>query len=76
MTKCEERARPAAKKQVAQVAVSSRPLSLTMSRDGRRAFLGIQDQDKVVFVSVPDRKIERVLDLPKGSGPDPAIPLR
>jgi YVTN family beta-propeller protein len=66
----------AAKKQVAQVAVSSRPLSLTMSRDGRRAFLGIQDQDKVVFVSVPDRKIERVLDLPKGSGPDPAIPLR
>ena len=65
----------ATKKQVGQVELSSRPLSLTMSRDGRRAFLGIQDQDKVVFVSVQDRKIEKVLELPKGSGPDPAIPL-
>jgi YVTN family beta-propeller protein len=65
----------ATKKQVAQVMLSSRPLSLTLSRDGRRAFLGIQDQDKVVFVSVPDRKIEKTLELPRGSGPDPAIPL-
>jgi hypothetical protein len=30
----------------------------------------------VVFLSVPDRKIERVIELPKESGPDPAIPLR
>jgi len=66
----------ASKKQIAQVPVPGRPLSLTMTRDGRRAFLGIQDQDKVIFVSVPDKKIERTLDLPKGSGPDPAIPLK
>jgi hypothetical protein len=46
-----------------------------MTGDGRRAFAGIQDQDKVVFISVAGRKIERVIDLPKGSGPDPAIPL-
>jgi len=62
-------------KQTAQLALSGRPLSLTMTRDGRRAFAGIQDQDKVAFVSVGERKIERVIDLPKGSGPDPAIPL-
>jgi hypothetical protein len=46
-----------------------------MTADGRRAFAGIQDQDKVVFVSVSERRIERVIELPKGSGPDPAIPL-
>jgi YVTN family beta-propeller protein len=62
-------------KQVAQVALTGRPLSLTMTRDGRRAFAGVQDQDKVFFISVADRKIERVVETPKGSGPDPAIPL-
>ena len=62
-------------KQVATVPLSGRPLSLTMTRDGRRAFAGIQDQDKVVFISVSERKIERVIETPKGSGPDPAIPL-
>jgi YVTN family beta-propeller protein len=62
-------------KQVSMVPLSGRPLSLTMTGDGRRAFAGIQDQDKVVFISVAGRKIERVIDLPKGSGPDPAIPL-
>jgi DNA-binding beta-propeller fold protein YncE len=62
-------------KQVAVVPLSGRPLSLTMTADGRRAFAGIQDQDKVVFVSVSERRIERVIELPKGSGPDPAIPL-
>jgi YVTN family beta-propeller protein len=62
-------------KQIAQVALSGRPLSLTMTRDGRRAFAGIQDQDKVALISVGERKIERTIELPKGSGPDPAIPL-
>ena len=65
----------ASAKQVAVVPLSGRPLSLTMTRDGRRAFAGIQDQDKVVFVSVPSRKIDRSIQTPKGSGPDPAIPL-
>ncbi|MBS1859790.1 MAG: PQQ-binding-like beta-propeller repeat protein [Acidobacteria bacterium] len=62
-------------KQTAMVSLTGRPLSLTMTRDGARAFAGIQDQDKVCFVSVAGRKIERVIELPKGSGPDPAIPL-
>jgi YVTN family beta-propeller protein len=65
----------ASKKQIAQIPLSGRPLSLTMTKDGHRVFLGIQDQDKVIFVSVRKRNIEKTLDLPKGSGPDPAIPL-
>lgn len=65
----------ASRKQIAEVPLSGRPLSLTMTRDGRRVFAGIQDQDKVCFISVPDRKIERTIQLPKGSGPDPSIPL-
>jgi len=66
----------AAGKQVTAIKLPGRPLSLTMTKDGRRAFLGIQDQDKVVFVSVPGKRIEQTLELPKGSGPDPAIPLQ
>lgn len=62
-------------KQVATVPLSGRPLSLTMTRDGRRAFAGIQDQDKIELISVAERKIERTISLPKGSGPDPVIPL-
>jgi len=62
-------------KQVATVSLSGRPLSLTMTRDGKRVFAGVQDQDKVFFISVPERSIERVMETPKGSGPDPAIPL-
>lgn len=65
----------ATRKQIAQVALPGRPLSLTMTSDGKRAFSGVQDMDKVFFISVRDRKIERVIDLPKGSGPDPVIPL-
>lgn len=65
----------ASHKQVATITIGGRPLSLTMTRDGRRAFAGIQDQDHVLFISVPERRIERVVATPKGSGPDPAIPL-
>jgi YVTN family beta-propeller protein len=62
-------------RQTAMVPLTGRPLSLTMTRDGRRAFSGVQDQDKVFYISVAERKIERVFQTPKGSGPDPAIPL-
>jgi YVTN family beta-propeller protein len=65
----------ASAKQVATVPLPGRPLSLSMTRDGRRAFSGVQDQDKVFFISVSKRAIERVIELPKGSGPDAVIPL-
>jgi YVTN family beta-propeller protein len=62
-------------KQTATIALGGRPLSLTMTRDGKRAFAGIQDQNKLIFISVPARKIEREIQLPKDTGPDPVIPL-
>ncbi len=65
----------ATRKQIAEIPLSGRPLSLTMTRDGKRAFAGIQNQDKVCFISVHERRITRILQLPKGSGPDPSIPL-
>jgi hypothetical protein len=46
-----------------------------MTADGKRAFAGLQEADKIAVISVADRKIERVIDTPKGSGPDPVIPL-
>lgn len=66
----------ASRKQTAMVALPGRPLSLTMTPNGRRAFSGVQDKDKVLFLSVAGRKIEKTIETPKGSGPDPAIPLQ
>lgn len=66
----------ASSKQIASIPLGGNPLSLTMTRDGKMAFSGVQDNDKVFFISVPDRKIVRVIETPKGSGPDPVIPLR
>jgi len=65
----------AARKQVALIPLGGRPLSLTMSKDGKLAYAGVQDQDKVFVVSIPDRRIVRVLSTPKSAGPDPALPL-
>jgi hypothetical protein len=60
---------------VAVIDLGGNPLSLTTTRDGKHAFAAVQDQDKVFVISVPDRKIERVIETPKGAGPDPVIPL-
>jgi YVTN family beta-propeller protein len=66
----------AARKQTALVPIGGNPLSLTMSRDGAFVYAGIQDQDKIVVVSVRDRKIARTFQTPKGAGPDPVLPLQ
>jgi YVTN family beta-propeller protein len=65
----------AARRETAQVALGGTVLSLTMSEDGRIAYAGVQDQDKIFVVSVPGRKIVRVIRTPKGAGPDPVLPL-
>ena len=65
----------AGRKQTDVVALGGRPLSLTMSPDGRTVYAGVQDQDKVFAISTAERKIIQVIRTPKGSGPDPAIPL-
>lgn len=65
----------ASRRETKVVPLGGRPLSLTLSADGRRAYAGVQDQDKVFVVSVPEGKIVQVIATPKGSGPDPALPL-
>ncbi len=65
----------AARKQTSVVPLGGRPLSLTLSADGLLAYAGVQDQDKVLVVSTRDRKIVRAIATPKGSGPDPVLPL-
>ena len=65
----------ASRKETKVIPLGGRPLSLTMSGDGLWAFSGVQDQDKVFVISVPERKIVQVMQTPKGAGPDPALPL-
>jgi YVTN family beta-propeller protein len=45
------------------------------AKDAQTAFLGIQDSDKIVVISVSQRKIIRVFDTPPNSGPDSIEPL-
>lgn len=65
----------AALKQTAEVALPGRPLSMTLSNDGERVYLGIQDSDKIVVASVAGRRIVRTFDTPKDAGPDPILEL-
>jgi len=65
----------AGRKETLVVPLGGRPLSLTMSADGRTAYAGVQDQDRIFVISVPERRIVRVIETPKGAGPDPALPL-
>ena len=49
---------------------------MSLSRDGKFAFTGIQEQDKIVEISVAARRVTRTFSAPKGAGPDPVIILR
>lgn len=64
----------AAARQAATVDLAGPPLSLQLSSDGRTAYSGVQSLDKIYVVSVPDRKIIRVIEGKKGSGPDAVAP--
>jgi hypothetical protein len=62
-------------KQIATVALPGPPLSLNLSPDGALGFAGVQSLDKICVISIADRKIVRVLDMPKGTGPDAVIAM-
>lgn len=63
----------ARREELAQVPLGGAPLSISLSRDGRFAFAGVQDSDQIWIVSVPERKVVQVIDTPPGAGPDPVI---
>jgi YVTN family beta-propeller protein len=66
----------ATKKEVKQTPLGGKLVSLTLSRDGRYAYSSAQEQDKISVISIAERKVVRVIETPKGSGPDPVIALR
>jgi YVTN family beta-propeller protein len=59
-----------------QAPLSGQPVSLTLSLDGRTAYSSVQAQDRIFVISVAGRKVECIIEAPKGSGPDPFLPLR
>ena len=61
--------------QTAVVPLEGPPLSLHLSPGGETAYSGVQSLDKVFVVSVKERKIVRVIDTVKGSGPDAVVPV-
>ncbi len=65
----------AAAKEVAQIPLGGAPLSISLSRDGTYAFAGVQDEDQIWIVSVPDREVVQVIDTPPGMGPDPVLEI-
>ncbi len=66
----------ASRKEIQQVPIGGKLVSLTLSQDGQLAYSSAQEQDKIFVISIADRKIIRVITTPKGSGPDPVIALR
>ncbi len=65
----------AAETEIAQIPLGGQPLSISLSRDGRFAFAGVQDEDQIWIVSVTDREVVQVIDTPPGMGPDPVIEI-
>lgn len=61
--------------QVAEIPLGGPPLSISLSRDGRYAFAGVQEKDQIWIVSVSKRQVVQVIDTPPGSGPDPVLEI-
>jgi DNA-binding beta-propeller fold protein YncE len=66
-----EVADPKTHKVLGQIPLEGRPVSLSVSRDGKYAFASAQDDDTVYVVSIAERRIARIFKTAKGAGPDP-----
>ena len=62
-------------KEVGRVSLGGSPLSCSLSKDGRYAFAGVQDNDEIYVVSVAARKVVQVIKTPAGAGPDPVMEI-
>lgn len=66
----------AARKELLEIPVGGRPVSMSLSLDGKLAYCSVQEEDEINIISVAERKVLRVVHAPKGLGPDPVVPLR
>lgn len=62
-------------KETGRVDLGGSPLSCSLSKDGRYAFAGVQDNDEIYVASVGERKIVQVIKTPEGHGPDPVMEI-
>ncbi len=65
----------ASRKQTGKVDLGGSPLSISLSKDGKYAFAGVQDNDEIWVVSVDNRKVVQVIRTPEGAGPDPVMDI-
>ena len=65
----------ASRKQTGKVDLGGSPLSISLSKDGKHAFAGVQDNDEIWVVSVDGRKVVQVIKTPQGAGPDPVMAI-
>jgi YVTN family beta-propeller protein len=65
-----------ARKELLEIPVGGRPVSMSLSLDGKLAYCSVQEEDEINIISVAERKVLRVVHTPKGMGPDPVVPLR
>jgi YVTN family beta-propeller protein len=66
----------ATRKELLELPVGGRPVSMSLSLDGKVAYCSVQEEDEIYVISVADRKVVRTVHTPKGTGPDPVVPLR
>ena len=66
----------ATRKELLEIPLGGRPVSMSLSLDGKLAYCSVQEEDEINIISVADRKVIRVVHTPKGTGPDPVVPLR
>jgi YVTN family beta-propeller protein len=63
----------ATRKEIKRISLPGKPLSLTTSPDGKFAYAGLQAEDKIAVISIGEQRLVRVVDTPKGAGPDPVL---
>jgi YVTN family beta-propeller protein len=66
----------ASRKELTEIPLNGRPVSMSLSLDGKLAYCSVQEEDEINIISVADRKVLEVVHTPKGTGPDPVVPLR
>ncbi len=62
-------------RQTGTVDLGGTPLSCSLSKNGKYAFAGVQDNDEIYVVSVAERKVIQVIKTPKDHGPDPVMEI-